>query len=273
MDEQSNREKIWSKLQPSSTPDKLLYLDTFRTAAFVQEYKKKSYALLDVQEGDLILEVGCGPGDDARALAQMVGSTGSVIGVDNDPNMVAEARLRAVGTGLSVAFYLCDIQRLAIANGIFDACRAERVFQHLQDPGKALSELIRVAKPGARILVMEPDWETLAIDVPDKATTREIVNFICDRIVRNGWMGRQLPNLFRASGLTKVGIIANAIPLTDFILADRLWGLMRNVERARKAGVITASESQAWIQSLKQAGRDNQFFGAVTGISALGIKP
>jgi ubiquinone/menaquinone biosynthesis C-methylase UbiE len=107
-----------------------------------------------------------------------------VIGIDNDPNMVTEARLRTVGTGLGVAFYLCDIHRLPVPGGIFDTCRAERVFQHLQDPGKALSEMIRVAKPSARILVMEPDWETPAIDIPEKATPK------------GGGKGRKLDHLY-----------------------------------------------------------------------------
>ena len=267
------KQKKWSNLHSSSTPDKLLYLDTFRAAKFAQEYKQQSYSLLEIQEGEVILDVGCGPGDDALALAQQIGSGGRVMGIDNDKTMIAEARRRALGTGLTVEFCSCDIHQLALAANSFDACRADRVFQHLDQPQKALSEMIRVAKPGARILVMEPDWETLAMDVPDQATTRKVVNFICDRIVRNGWMGRQLPNLFKRTGLADIGILASAIPLTDFILADRLWGLRRNAERAKNAGVITAYEKKTWIHSLEQASRDNQFFGVVMGIAALGKKP
>ncbi len=213
------------KLSPTGAPDRLLYLDTLSATEFAQAYKRQSFELLDVQEGGWVLDVGCGLGDDVRMLAQRVGRTGRVLGVDNDAAMVAAARQRGSGKTLPVAFHLGDVHHLAFREDVFDCCRADRVFQHLEDPRQALAEIVRVARPGARIVAIEPDWETLVVDVADRATTRKITNFTCDRMVRNGWIGRQLPNLFRAYGLAEIGVAAGAVPLTDFTLADRLWGL------------------------------------------------
>ena len=273
MKEHQAREQRWSNLGSTSSPDQLLYLDTYSAAEFARTYKRQSYELLQIQEGHCVLDVGCGPGDDARAMTKLVGCSGTVVGVDNDEKMITEARRRAADAGLSVEFTLCDVHQLTFDGNLFDACRADRVFQHLEDPQGALAEVIRVAKPGARIVVIEPDWETLVVDVPDRTITRKISHFICDQIMHNGWIGRQLPNLFKACGLLEIGVAASAVPLTDLILADRLWGLRRNAERARNAGLVSTSEAAEWVDNLEQAGQENRFFGAVTGFAVRGRKP
>jgi ubiquinone/menaquinone biosynthesis C-methylase UbiE len=273
MNKQQARDQAWASVSPTSAPDPLLYLDTLSATGFARAYKQQSFQLLDVQPGDHVLDAGCGPGDDVRTLARLAGPGGKVVGIDNDETMVAEARKRATGLTSPVAFHLCDVHRLPFRAGLFDCCRADRVFQHLASPRAALAEIARVAKPGARIVATEPDWETLVIDVADRATTRKVVHFICDQIVRNGWMGRQLPNLFKACGLTEIGVAARAVPLADFTLADRLWGLRRNAERARQAGVLSATEASEWTESLEQVSQSGRFFAAVTGFAVRGRKP
>jgi ubiquinone/menaquinone biosynthesis C-methylase UbiE len=273
MDNHQTWEQAWSGMSPMSAPDPLLYLDTLSATDFAKAYKRQSFEILDIQEGHWVLDVGCGPGDDVRMLAQLVGQKGKVVGIDNSEEMIIEARRRASGTALPVEFHLCDANEMIFDDAVFDCCRADRVFQHLEKPQEALAEVVRVAKSGARIVVIEPDWETLVIDVADRVTTRRIVNFVCDWAVRNGWMGRQLPNLFKACGLTEIGVAASAVPLTDFTLADRLWGLRRNAKRSEKAGVVSAPEAARWIESLEQASQHDRFFAAVTGFAVCGRKP
>jgi ubiquinone/menaquinone biosynthesis C-methylase UbiE len=273
MNKQQAQEHSWANIGSRGAPDQLLYLDTYSSAEFALRYKQQSYELLQVHGGHCVLDVGCGPGDDVRAMAEIVGDSGKVVGVDCDEKMIVEARRRAADAGLSVEFYLYDAHQLAFDDDLFDRCYADRVFQHLKDPQQALGEVVRVAKPRGRLMVIEPDWETLVIDLPDRTITRKITHFICDQIVRNGWMGRQLPNLFKACGLIEISIIARTVPLTDFKLADRLWGLRRNAERAREAGVVSESEVNGWIESLEQARQGSRFFGAVTGFAVCGQKP
>jgi ubiquinone/menaquinone biosynthesis C-methylase UbiE len=273
MNEQQTQEQTGNHSSSTVTPDPLVYLDTFSASEFVKTYKRQSYKLLELKDGMHVLDVGCGPGDDAQAMAQFVGSSGGVVGVDNDQRMLTEARRRAVGKEVVVEFCLCDAHQLSFGDKVFDCCHAERIFQHLANPRQALTEMVRVTKTGGCIGVIEPDWETLVIDAVDRDTTRKIAHFICDQIVRNGWIGRQLPNLFRACGLTKIGVVASAMPLTDFVLADQLWGLRRNAERAGKAGIVSASDIAEWIEYLENAGKTNHFWGAVTGFAVSGQKP
>jgi ubiquinone/menaquinone biosynthesis C-methylase UbiE len=273
MEERSVLERAWDNISPSAAPPPLLYLDTLSATDFGQFYKHQTFNLLDVQPGLHVLDVGCGSGDDARAIARLVGDAGSVVGVDINPAMIQEARQRSAASTLPIEFRYGNAHQLPFADATFDRCRADRVFQHLEHPFDALREMSRVAKSGARLVISEPDWETLLIDHDDRATTRKIVNFICDSMVRNGWIGRQLPRLFKECGLTNIAVVTASFILTDYTLADRLWGLQRNAQRARDAGGISASECAAWLERLQQVAQTNHFFGTATGFGVCGQKP
>lgn len=113
--------------------------------------------------GNTVLDMGCGPGIDTVILGSIVGETGKVFGIDHDPEMVVAAESYAQAE--NVDGWMKHQQGSALAlpfeDEMFDACRSERVFQHLPEPAEALSELIRVTKPSGWIVIVETDWSTL----------------------------------------------------------------------------------------------------------------
>jgi ubiquinone/menaquinone biosynthesis C-methylase UbiE len=248
------------------------YLDAVSAQDAVQRYKRRTYALLDARPGARILDVGCGIGDDVRAMAELVGSTGQVVGVDVREEMIAEARGRSVGLDLPVEFLVGSLYQLDFADDAFDGCRADRVYQHLDRPQDALAEMTRVTRSGGRIVVFDVDWETLAIDMPDRIVTRKILNWGCD-MHGSGWVGRSLLRLFRTAGLQDIVVEPITAILTDFATADSLFGFREDADAAQAAGVITADEGQAWLNSLEQARREGWFFCALTCFTACGRKP
>lgn len=238
----------------------------------VPAYKRRTFALLDVRQGDQILDVGCDVGDDVRALARMVGSSGRVVGVDANEDAIVSARHQNQGVSLPIEFHVADAHQLDFPDNTFDGCRSDRTFQHLKDPQKALQELIRVARPGGRIVVCDPDWETLVVDSPGKAITRKLLKFRCDGFT-TGWMGRQLPALFRKCGLLDITIVPHTLILTDYNLANQVFFLRKTVDGARAAGVITMLEGAAWLKQIENASRSGHFFSSVTGFLVRGRKP
>src|SRR6202023_1920244 len=80
---------------------------------------------------------------------------------------------KSVGLGGSLEFRQGDAHHLPFPDLTFDACRVDRVLQHLEDPQRAIAEMARVLKIGGRIAAAEPDWDTLVIDVPDRSLARQ----------------------------------------------------------------------------------------------------
>lgn len=257
----------------TTDPDSFMhYLRTVSALEFSQARKRHTFELLQVQKGHQVLDVGCGLGDDVVALAQLVGSHGRVVGVDSSEAMISEARRRTEGLNLPVEYRVGDAHSLDFADNTFDGCRAERIFVHLDNPRQALREMIRVVRRGAPVVVLDPDFGTLAVNSEDRAVTRTILNFLCDSL-RNGWMGRCLPALFQEAALTDVAVFADTAILTDYALANEIWRLRETAERAQEAGVISAAQAASWLGELERASQAGRFFGAITVFVVSGRKP
>jgi ubiquinone/menaquinone biosynthesis C-methylase UbiE len=255
----------WTTVDRSADPGTFVkYLDAVTSHDAVQAYKQKSFALLGLRPGDHVLDVGCGAGDDARALARIVGPGGQVVGVDASVAMVEEARRRSDGHGLPLEFHVGDAHGLAFAEGEFDGVRADRVFQHLDDPERALAELIRVTRRGGRIVVADSDWGTLALDGSDRETTRAVLDEIAAAI-RNPWMGRQLFGLFHRAGLAEVVVESGTAVTTDYVQADKLFKLGEGMRRAQASGAMTEEAAAHWTRALEEAAEGGRFCCAITG--------
>ena len=229
------------------------YLERFALAMAAE--KSASHALLEPERGQRLLDVGCGRGDDVRALAPRVGPNGCVVGIDVSETLIGEARQR--GTDPCVRFHQADAHAMPFADASFDAARVERVLQHVQDPARVLTEMARVVRPGGIIVASEPDWGTLAIDAADRDTTRELGRLLCDRHIRNGWIGRQLPGNFARLGLVAIEVL----PVT---LAIRSYPVAADLLQFRDGA------GAGWLQELQDRDSDGTFFAAMTGFTVKG---
>jgi ubiquinone/menaquinone biosynthesis C-methylase UbiE len=190
----------WGTVDGTADPGAFIeYLDTVASLEVVRELKARSYELLCPREGHKLLDLGCGLGDDVRTLAARVGVTGRVVGIDASEVMITEARRRSRGLDLPGEFVVADVLHTGLPDNCFDGCRAERLFVHLANPAAALAEMVRVVKPGAPLVVLDADWETLIVDSPQRMVTRKLFNFFCDS-GESRWIGRQLRGLFVSAG-------------------------------------------------------------------------
>src|SRR5579859_1145000 len=119
--------------------------------------------------------------------------------------MIEEAQRRADRLRLGIDYRVADARTLPFADGSFDACRMDRVLHHLEEPQPAVTELVRVVRPGGRLVLHEPDFEMMALDPADRLITRTLLNFFCDHL-HGGWAGRQLYGLARRAGLVDLEI-------------------------------------------------------------------
>jgi ubiquinone/menaquinone biosynthesis C-methylase UbiE len=234
----------------------------------IQRLRASAIELLGVRLGHHVVDVGCGIGDLARAIAGRVGSTGRVVGIDHSQVMLDEARRRLRSTTVPVELLAQDATELTVASYTFDAAVCERVFQHLAAPERAMAELVRITRPGGRVVVIDTDWGMHAIHGADARLTEVIVD-AWSRNAANGLAGRRLSALFADARMRERAIVAETITSTDPLQPLRPpFTAMAAV--AVGAGAVNAADAERWLCQLAGAGARGQFFWAVTLFAVAG---
>ena len=272
MSQQTLKEK-WMTVDQAGDPGFFVrFMDSLRGGSDDDpQHYRVVFELLEAREGGRFIDVGCGTGGAVRALARRVGEMGRVFGVDKSETMVEEARRRAEGVNLPVEFYVGDAHHLPFADNHFDGGFSLRVFEILEDPRKAVAEMVRVLRPGGRVFINAPDIDSWAIDASDREATRRILHYFCDHEA-NGWIGRQLPGICQEAGLLDVKVMPATGILTDFDLLYDLW-LREIVERAQGAGAVTGEVTARWLADLKGRHRAGRFFCSQTQFRVTARKP
>ncbi|HZY95104.1 MAG TPA: class I SAM-dependent methyltransferase [Candidatus Bathyarchaeia archaeon] len=268
----SSEFESFRSVDQASQPEKFVeYLDLVTGIEAIQAYKTRSYDLLHLRPGHHVLDVGCGTGDDVRAMAGKVGPSGRAVGVDSSETMIAEAKKRARNHGSNIEFYTGNALSLSFNDNTFDASRSERTFQHLTEPMKALHEMVRVTKPSGRVGVLDPDWETVIVDSSNNHLTRRILTSFKDGHA-NPTSGRRLYSQFHTAKLQNLEVLPITIPILSFKLAESVLGIRNAVDKAIEKNSITMEEGDKWLRELEERERNGQFFSSMTGFGVFGTK-
>jgi ubiquinone/menaquinone biosynthesis C-methylase UbiE len=230
--------------------------------------KELEISMLAVAPGNIVLDVGCGTGDDVRKVASLVGPSGRVVGVDVSCAMIDESRKRASGSGLPVEFVLGNAYSLEFPDESFDRARADRLFVHLPEPERALAEMVRVLRPGGRVVVSDPDCDTIFVDSPQCETTRKVIHSVCDRS-GSGKVGRELPRLFRHAGLSNIECEPRVLTM-DLSLMHRLFD--GHLADPAVAAMFGPGELDRWWQEAAHAECEGRLYAGVTVFTTIGEK-
>ena len=152
-------------------------------------------ALASLREGEVVLDLGSGPGFDCFLAANQVGKDGKVIGVDMTPEMIERARKNAQqGDYQNVEFRLGELENLPVADHTADAVISNCVINLVPDKKRVFQETFRVLKSGGRLMVSD--------------------------IV----LLRELPDSIKASVAAYVGCVSGAMQKEDYLRAIRAAG-------------------------------------------------
>lgn len=109
-----------------------------------------------IKEGDTVLDLGCGAGNDVFVALTKVGKTGKVIGVDMTQEMIDKAKRNKEKLGFkNVEFKLGEIEQLPIEKEVIDVILSNCVLNLVPDKKSAFSEIYRVLKPGAHFCISD----------------------------------------------------------------------------------------------------------------------
>lgn len=259
-----------------SEPDYGGYVDAdylAAAAAVLERIKAHSTEQLALFPRARLLDVGCGPGTDTIRFGGIV-TSGRVDGVDHDAEMVVEADRRAAEAGLSdrVGHQVADATDLPFERGQFDAVHSDRMLQHLPDGNRAVREMVRVVRPGGRIVLVDTDWATLSIDAGDVDLERRLVAHKAHRLTRTGTAGRQLLRWLRDAGVERISVTPFAVP-ADFAVARLALQWDSLVRSAVEDGVVSRAEAAAIEAELEANLAGDRSFGSLTLMCAAGVVP
>ncbi|MBL7856554.1 MAG: arsenite methyltransferase [Cyclobacteriaceae bacterium] len=109
-----------------------------------------------IKEGDVVVDLGSGAGNDCFVARSVVGATGKVIGIDMTDKMIEKARANAEKLGFNnVEFRHGDIERMPITSNAADVVVSNCVLNLVPDKKKAFDETYRILKPGGHFSVSD----------------------------------------------------------------------------------------------------------------------
>lgn len=184
-------------------------------AAYHRAFARELRSMLEVlplTSGQSVLDMACGDGVYSPWLAEKVGLSGRVVAVDIMPEYLELARNEAAKSTSAnvIEFVAAPIESLPFDDGTFDLVWCAQSLYSLPEPVAALGHMLRVAKPGGIVAVLEGDtlhhvilpWP-IEVELSVRAAELQAVAEKTDKPLKF-YVGRQLRHVFREAGLTEV---------------------------------------------------------------------
>ncbi len=140
-----------------SVADRYDLMNDLMSAGLHRVWKRLTVAKSGLRPGQIALDVAAGSGDLSLGLARQVGPGGAVFVTDINARMLALGRDRLINAGQvsNVHFLQADAEQLPFRSGIFDCVSIGFGLRNVTDKEAALASLLRVLKPGGRLLILE----------------------------------------------------------------------------------------------------------------------
>jgi arsenite methyltransferase len=153
---------------------------------------------LPLAQGARVLEIGCGTGAIARAVATLP-AVGEVVGIDPSPVFIHRAREAADGAP-GVSFVIGDGRELPFEDSSFDACVCHTVLSHVPGPGAVLSEALRVTARGGHLAVFDGDYSTTSVAIAATDPLQACADAAMEALVNDRLLVRRLRPLVSDAG-------------------------------------------------------------------------
>jgi ubiquinone/menaquinone biosynthesis C-methylase UbiE len=203
-------------------------------ARFFEPLTRHLFQDAGIGRGMRVLDIGSGPGDVSFLAADLVGPTGSVVGVDANPEVVRTATDRAEASGLvHVSFMAGDVRDLAFDRE-FDAVVGRLMLMYSADPAATLRSALRFVRPGGLAVFHEMNIGGPVWSDPVSPLHELLGRCVSEAFARSGVemaMGTRLYDVYVAAGVAPPEMSTDAI-----IGAGEQW--VRRFASAFGAGIL-----------------------------------
>jgi SAM-dependent methyltransferase len=176
-----------------------------RQSGFYAPFTRRMFERAGLGPGMRVLDVGTGAGDVALMAAEIVGTSGGVVGVDRNPEVLETARARAVAAGLTNATFVEGNAAELEPDAGFHAAVGRLVLMHQTEPAETLRSVAAAVRPGGLVAFQEYNVTSRSmVAFPPTALWDETLGRIADALERAGVhteMGFGLRGAFLDAGL------------------------------------------------------------------------
>jgi len=263
--EEEDRHILWKKVDQTKPNDFIQYVDKLTKSDTIIYLTEKTFNKFNVQNGNKVIDLGCGAGKDLMALGKMTGPEGEVVGVDLSQQMVNVASAR-VASEKHIKVICGSADKTEYPDSYFDRARCERLLQHVPHPMDFINEMVRVTKSGGKIAVTDPDWESSRVSCPETGfeSITKAIFFDC-KFNAHPSIGVNLKHYFKQnSALKNTEIIPAMFTLNSLADANDILCLFPRADLAYEQKLITADQLATFKSEMIERDNNGTFLFTLT---------
>jgi ubiquinone/menaquinone biosynthesis C-methylase UbiE len=215
---------------------------------------------LALRGGERVLDIGSGPGFLCESMAEAVGPSGRIAGIELSDDLVRYAQSRKTSAWLD---YRCgDAAALNLEGGSFDVAVSTQVLEYVPDVPAALREMHRVLRSGGRGLIVDTDWDSVVWHSSDRERMERVLR-AWESHCAEPRLPRLLGPLLREAGFSIEAVEVYAIVNTQYDPNTYSAGMMDIIADFLAKQKQDAVEVAAWRADLAEMGRRQEYFFSI----------